>query len=186
MRDICNEARIAERYFSEHFANASEAYEAAFKHLSEEAVRVVGAAMATAPLDTQALARAGLLAFFNHVKEDPRRAQILLIDASSYWRHVTIRTHPELNRHAQVMRHFCAVMYPDLPKTIHLELLGSALIGLMLQSCLTWVQGGFPLPAEEAVNHLLFAWDGLDTWFRREIEQTKNETKASSTSGRKP
>ncbi|MGC4059784.1 MAG: TetR/AcrR family transcriptional regulator [Aquabacterium sp.] len=173
MRDICNEARIAERYFSEHFSSASDAYEAAFKQISEQALMVTGVAMAAAPLNTRALSVAGLTAFFSYVKEDPRRAQILLVDASSYWRHVTIKTNPELTRHASAMSHFSRVLYPDLPKSIELELLGGALIGLVLQSCLTWVQNGFKQPVDVAVQHLLFAWDGLDAWFKAEIEKAK-------------
>jgi len=173
MRDICNEARIAERYFSEHFQNASDAYEAAFKFISEEALKATGAAMAVAPLNTRALAEAGLKAFFTYVKEDPRRAQILLIDASSYWRHITIKTNPELTKHAGAMRHFSMVLYPDLPKSIQLEIIGGALMGLTLQSCLTWAQDGFKQPVDVAVNHLMFAWEGLDAWFRAEIEKAK-------------
>jgi len=173
MRDICNEARIAERYFSEHFSSASDAYEAAFKQLSEQALMVTGAAMAASPLNTRALAKAGLTAFFAYVKEDPRRAQILLIDASSYWRHITIKTNPELNRHAKAMWHFSQVLYPGLPSSIQLELLGGGLIGLVLQACLTWAQGGFVQPVDVVVQHLLFAWDGLDAWFKEEIEKAK-------------
>lgn len=174
MRDICNEARIAERYFSEHFASASEAYEAAFKQISEQAVAATGSAMVAAPLTTHDMAVAGLTAFFRFVKEDPRRAQILLVDASSYWRHVTVKTNPELNRHAMLMKRFSELIYPGLPTTIRLEIVGSALIGASLQSCLTWVQSGFKLPVDTVVDHLMFAWDGLDTWLRAQIEASKN------------
>ncbi|MGC4062536.1 MAG: TetR/AcrR family transcriptional regulator [Aquabacterium sp.] len=171
MRDICHEARIAERYFSEHFANASQAYEAAFKRISEQALATVGMAMMRVPLTTRDIATAGLTAFFEFVKEDPRRAQILLIDASSYWSHVTIRTNPELNKHALLMRHFTELIYPDLPVArIQLEIIGSALIGASLQSCLTWAQGGFRQPTETVVRHLMFMWEGLDAWFLAEIQ----------------
>jgi hypothetical protein len=71
------------------------------------------------------------------------------------------------------MRHFCMMLYPDLPKSIQLEIIGGALMGLTLQSCLTWAQGGFAQPVDVAVNHLMFAWEGLDTWFRTEIEKAK-------------
>jgi AcrR family transcriptional regulator len=173
MRDICNEARIAERYFSEHFASASDAYEAAFKHISEQATTVTGAAMVAAPLNTHDMAIAGLTAFFRFVKEDPRRAQILLIDASSYWRHITIKTNPELNRHALLMKRFAELIYPGLPGSIKLEIIGAALIGASLQSCITWVQSGFKYPIETVVAHLIFAWDGLDSWLKSQIEADK-------------
>ncbi|MFT3857485.1 MAG: TetR/AcrR family transcriptional regulator [Aquabacterium sp.] len=179
MRDICNEARIAERYFSEHFATASDAYEAAFKQISEQAVAATGAAMVAAPLTTHDMAIAGLTAFFRFVKEDPRRAQILLIDASSYWRHVTVKTNPELNRHALLMKRFAELIYPGLPENIRLDIIGAALIGASLQPCLTWVQSGFKQPIENVVSHLMFVWDGLDQWLRSQIEAEKSAKAAA-------
>jgi AcrR family transcriptional regulator len=173
MRDICNEARIAERYFSEHFASASDAYEAAFRSISEQAVAVTGSSMVAAPLNTHDMAVAGLTGFFRFVKEDPRRAQILLIDASSYWRHITIKTNPELNRHALLMRRFAELIYPGLPSHVRLDIIGAALIGASLQACLNWAQGGFKQPVETVVEHLLFIWDGLDVWMRGQIEAAK-------------
>lgn len=181
MRDICNEARIAERYFSEHFASAAEAYEAVFKLVSEQARIATGIGMASAKLDTHEMAKAGLKAFFTFVKEDPRRAQIMLIDASSYWRHVTIRTNRELTKQSVALKHFCDLIYPDLPEHIELEIIGGALLGISIQSCLNWVQGGFKQPVDVVVQHLLFAWDGLDRWFKQEIEAAKAATPAPKT-----
>ncbi len=169
IRDICNEARITERYFSEHFASISDAYEAAFKLISEQALLATGRAMLHARLDTLELARAGLQAFLGFVQEDPRRAQILLVDASSYWRNVTSKNNNELKRHAQAMRFFCKRIYPELPGHIDLEVIGASLVGASLQACLTWVQSEFKQPAELIVSHLMYAWEGLDRWFRAEI-----------------
>lgn len=179
IRDICNEARLTERYFSEHFAGVTDAYEAAFKCISEQALLVTATAMGAASLDTIALARAGLRAFLGFVQEDPRRAQIMLIDASSYWRHIAIKTNPELNQHAQAMRQFAKLIYPDLPDHIDLKLIGPSLIGASLQSCLTWVQGGCKQPLETAVEHQMFVWEGLDRWFRAEIDAQKKPTGVS-------
>lgn len=170
IRDICNEARITERYFSEHFASISDAYEAAFKLISEQALLATGRAMLQTRLDTLELARAGLQAFLGFVQEDPRRAQILLVDASSYWRNVTSKNNNELKRHAQAMRYFCKRIYPDLPDHIDLEIIGASLVGASLQACLTWVQSDFRQPAELIVSHLMYAWEGLDRWFHTEIE----------------
>lgn len=169
IRDICHEARLAERYFAEHFHSAADAYEAAFKQLSQQALVATSSAMATAKLETKALAQAGLGAFLHFVQEDPRRAQILLVDASSYWRHVTIRSNPELNQQALAMAHLAGLIYPKLPAHIELEIIGAALIGSSLQACLIWVQNGFRQPIGQVVDHLMFIWDGLDRWFTKEI-----------------
>lgn len=179
IRDICNEARIAERYFSEQFSSAADAYEAVFKLLSEQALVTTGMAIASAPMNTHDMSVAGLTAFMTFVKEDPRRAQILLIDASSYWRNVTIRTNPELNKHAFAMKRFSDVLYPDLPDHIRLEIIGSALIGSTLQACLNWVQSGSKQSVESVVKHLMFVWDGMDQWFRAEIAASKQAAAAA-------
>lgn len=168
IRDICNEARITERYFSEHFSSISDAYEATFKLISEQALLATGRAMLRAPLDTLALAEVGLRAFLSFVQEDPRRAQILLVDASSYWRNATSRNNVEFKRLAQAMRYFCKRIYPDLPEHIDLEIIGASLMGASLQACLTWAQNDFKQPADLIVSHLLYAWEGLDRWFRAE------------------
>lgn len=169
IRDICHEARLAERYFAEHFNSASEAYEAVFKLLSQHALMATSSAMANASLNTAELARAGLRAFLHFVQEDPRRAQILLVDASSYWRHVTIHSNPELNQHAKAMARLAGLIYPRLPAHIELDIIGAALIGSSLQACLMWVQNGFRQPIDQVVDHLMFIWDGLDRWFNAEI-----------------
>jgi len=169
VRDICNEARITERYFSEHFSSISDAYEATFKLISEQALLATGRAMLQAPLDTLELAKAGLQTFLRFVQDDPRRAQILLVDASSYWRNPSSKNNPELKRHAQAMRYFCKRIYPDLPGHIDLEIVGASLVGASLQACLTWAQSDFRQPADQIVSHLLYAWEGLDHWFKAEI-----------------
>lgn len=182
IRDICNEARIAERYFAEHFSSASDAYEAVFKLISEQALVTTGMAIAAAPMNTRDMSVAGLTAFLSFVKEDRRRAQILLIDASSYWRHVTIRTNPELNKHSLAMKRFSDVLYPDLPDHIELEIIGAALIGSTLQACLNWVQSGCKQSVESVVHHLMFAWDGMDRWFLAEIEAGKKAAAQANSS----
>src|SRR5690606_38302773 len=66
------------------------------------------------------------------------------------------------------------ILYPNLPQDVQLEIIGSALIGATLQSCLNWAQGGFKQSIETMVEHLLFIWRGLDDWLTRlQAEQAK-------------
>jgi len=110
MRLICAQARLTDRYFYENFATIDDVFMAVHKRLSVEVASRIMAQALVQPDDPVAQTRAGLRAFFEYIKEDPRRAQILLIDASSYWRHITIKTNPELTKHAGAMRHFSMVV----------------------------------------------------------------------------
>jgi AcrR family transcriptional regulator len=166
MRDICNEARIAERYFAEHFSCATQAYEAAYRQISEQAAAATGAAVSASALNTRDMARAGLLAFLRFIKDDPRRAQIMLVDGTSYWRYSSSSTNPELNRQALMMKRFGELLYPNLPDNLALDIVGAALIGASLRACVIWVQSGFNHPVEVVVDNLMFMWDGLDNWLK--------------------
>jgi AcrR family transcriptional regulator len=168
IRDICNEAGLAERYFSDHFERAPDAYAAVFKLLSKQALVAVGVGISGAPLNTIEMARAGLTAFLQFVKEDPRRARILLIDSASYWGNVTIRSNSTLSQQAQNMKHFSQLIYPGLPADMALEIVAASLLGSAIQSCLNWVQNDFKQPIEQVVQAQMFVWEGLDRWLSAE------------------
>jgi AcrR family transcriptional regulator len=174
MRDICGEARLANRYFYEHFASTAEAYEAVFEHVSEHAATAISRAMMAAKVNSRDLVISGLTAFFYFVKEDPRRAQILLVDASSHWRHMTIKNDTALHSHALLMLSFSKLIYPHMPKSIRLEVIGSALIGATLHTCLTWAKTDFKLPVDTMIQHLMFVWDALDNWVRGQIKAARH------------
>jgi len=80
MRDICSQARLTDRYFYESFHNTKDAYEAVYSWQKDLLVARVAAAMSTAPLTLLDQAKAGLGAMYSFLREDARRAHVLLLD----------------------------------------------------------------------------------------------------------
>ena len=82
MRMICSQARLTDRYFYEQFTDCDEVYKVVHQRLSADVMKQIAvAASSVSGDDPIAMVKAGLTAFYTFIKEDPRRAQILLIDA---------------------------------------------------------------------------------------------------------
>ncbi len=81
VRAVCRRAGLTPRYFYENFADLDGLVIAVFDAIVAELVEVVLAAVATAPADAHAKARAAIGGFIRHVTHDPRRAQIVFSEA---------------------------------------------------------------------------------------------------------
>lgn len=168
MRDLCAHARLAERYFYENFANIGEAYEAIYLQLSHELVATIGEAVARVksqdPMDKAA---AGLSAYFSFIKEDPRRAQIMLLDAPKQGHNNIRQEGASINGYAHFLIDVAKAHYPRLPKSVNLDLVATGLIGLAVQTGITWYHANFEDSVDKLVEHNLYAWQGLALWFDR-------------------
>lgn len=165
MRDICAEARLAERYFYENFSSLADTFEAIFQQLSDQLTVSLEQAMTAAPKTMTGQATAGLKAFYQFVRDDPRRAQIMLMDAPQFG-HSNLRNNgASFRAYAILMRRTAQVIGNSLPGNVNLELVASGLIGMMMQICITWYHSGFEEPIDSVVEHTLYAWKGLERWF---------------------
>ncbi len=81
VRAVCRRAELTPRYFYESFDDLDALVVAVFDQIVAELVSVVLAAVATAPDDAHAKARAAIGGFVRHVTDDPRRAQIVFSEA---------------------------------------------------------------------------------------------------------
>jgi AcrR family transcriptional regulator len=81
VRAVCRRAELTPRYFYESFNDLDELVVAVFDAIVAELVAVVLTAVAAAPDDAHAKARAAIGGFIRHVTDDPRRAQILFSEA---------------------------------------------------------------------------------------------------------
>ena len=167
MRDICADARLAERYFYEHFSSTTEAFEAVYQQLSAELAEQVAKAVSRAPPSLSGRAGAGLKVFFQFIKDDPRRAQIVLLDGATLGHHDLHNAKASIRDFAMVLNHVAKDMYPDLPAGVNRELVVSGLIGMAVQTCIAWTRGGFQDSIESVIEHNLYAWYGLDQWYAR-------------------
>jgi AcrR family transcriptional regulator len=166
MRMICSQARLTDRYFYEHFATVDEVFSAVHQKASSEAARAVVMSVATVvnAEDPQAMVRAGLKAFYEFIKEDPRRAQILLMDAVTSGLTSPLNINARISRYVDVMRLRLKMRFPHLPFQPDTELILGGFVGLIIHSASVWVQRNFDTPIDTLVDHTSFSWLGLHQW----------------------
>jgi len=165
MRDICSQARLTDRYFYEAFRNTRDAYEAVFGWQKDLLVAHVGAALAAAPLTLMDQAKAGLTAFYGFLREDTRRAHVLLIDGFSGAALPQLEsTHEALAQYIPLVKEVAQRIYPRMRADFDVDLMARGLLGMATQVGSAWARGGYTQTLDEVVAYNLYAWQGLNLW----------------------
>ena len=189
MRDICTQARLSDRYFYESFASVQDVFEAVYVDLRAQLLSRLHAAMRDKRARTQvAVAEAGLRAFFAFVREDRRRARIMLIDVLGLrFSHLgegesdghgqdAYRVDPYVSLFGELFQ----VWYPGVDDLgIDVALVLQTMIGMTVQSAAAWADKGFDKSVEDIVRHNLFAWAGLDQWIKSLTAQRAERRRVS-------
>lgn len=164
MRLICAQARLTERYFYEHFANVDEVFLAVHKRQSAEVSAAIMARVMTAPDEPVAQTRAGLTAFFEYIKADPRRAQILLLDAVTTGLTNPRNLNAKVSQYAELLRSRFKSRYPGLSVPLDVDLIVGGFVGMIIHTASVWTERGFDTPVDTLVDHTAYAWMGLHQW----------------------
>lgn len=165
MRMVCSQARLTDRYFYEHFTTVDEVFLAVHQRVSADSAKaVLSAAASVSADDSMTMVRAGLKAFFEFIKEDPRRAQILLMDAATSGLTSPLNINARISRYVDVMRLRLKMRYPHLLFQPDTELILGGFVGLIIHSASVWVQRKFDTPIDALVDHTSFSWLGLHHW----------------------
>lgn len=168
MRDICAVARLTDRYFYESFRNTEDAFDAVYLWQKGLLMARLTGALQAAPRSLMALAKAGLRAFYEFMQEDPRRAQVLLIDAFSANQQTLAKSRAAMGQYAALVKQLAQELYPHVRKQdFNIEMMTSGLLGMTLQVGLNWAQGGYKQPIDEVLAYNLYAWQGLEAWIGR-------------------
>src|SRR5215212_7841707 len=80
VRDVCREAGLTERYFYESFRNREALLGALADRIVDEALEVVALALADSERELEDIVRDALGRFVGSLVDDPRRAQVLLVE----------------------------------------------------------------------------------------------------------
>ena len=177
MRDICTHARLSDRYFYESFANVQDVFEAVYVFLRGQLLERLHASMSGLASTQLSVAEAGLRTFFSFVREDPRRARIMLIDVlGQRYSRLGDRTQGhgayQVQPYVDMFGDFFRAMYPGVDQLdIDVELVHQTMIGMTVQSAAAWADQGFDKSVDDMVRHNLFAWEGLDAWVQRLMAQ---------------
>lgn len=162
VREICAEARLTERYFYESFENREGLFAAVYASLNGELRRLTLAALARAPREPEALAEAALRVFLRYMKEDPRRARILLIDALTIGQDLTRLQRSTALEFVDLLRGFVDALFPDArTHGIDPDLLSHALIGANIAVATHWAATGFRAPLARVLSNSLVLYRAL-------------------------
>ena len=164
MRLICAQARLTERYFYEHFSTIDEVFVAVHKQLSAEVGQKIMVQTLAHMDDPIAQTRGGLRAFFEYIKEDPRRAQILLNDAVTTGLTNPRNINAKVSQYAELLKGRFKQRYPNLSIPLDVDLIVGGFVGMVIHTASVWAQRGFDTPIESLVDHNVYAWIGLHHW----------------------
>ncbi len=182
MRNICVEARLAERYFYESFDSTRELFKVVCQDEVDLLIKAVAQALSKSTVFDKHYVEAGLRAFLSFIRDDPRRVQILLIDG--VWMDQMRSREGSAGGgesgmlgYSRVIKSVAQGFHPDLAREINVDMAASGLMGMTVHSTIEWARDGFRMDLESVVKHNLFAWGGLVHWAR-----TTHEALASQAS----
>lgn len=164
MRLICAQARLADRYFHEHFATVHECFKHVHDRTTMDVSMAVEEAICSLPPDLLTRARGALQTFFEQIRQDPRRARILIQDASNSGLTAEDRVAQQYAFIVDLLRARFRQKYPALQGYPNIDLIISGCIGMVSHTTMLWIERGFDLPVETLIDHNLYAWTGLDQW----------------------
>lgn len=171
MRDICAHARLSDRYFYESFRNTEEIFEVVYNDMAQQLMQAMAAGMATMPTSPETIVKAGLRAFFQFIQDDPRRAQIMLVDAVHAGQYHAHAAQNEDSGEAKPSNYNLvvtllanAMRFDRFGGRISANLVASGLVGMAIHTAIAWVQGGFQVSVDDILAHNYYAWKGMYMW----------------------
>ena len=154
VKDICNEAKLTERYFYESFKKSEELFQVIFLQLIEQLQQTVMQGVMQGAPEPKNMIKGGLTAIFTMLKNDPRVARIIYIDAmlvQELHNHATI--HETMSRFDRLIHSFVMLMMPHIERSEQeISLVATGLNGYVTQIAVRWVMGGFKQSLEEIVS----------------------------------
>ncbi|QIO07651.1 TetR/AcrR family transcriptional regulator [Acinetobacter lanii] len=154
VKDICNEAKLTERYFYESFKKSENLFQTIFLQLIEKMQQTLMQSIMQGSPDPLHMIDSGLTGFFNMLHDDPRMARIIYIDAmlvQELHNHATIQE--TMGQFDRMIHAFVMLMMPKTQLSEkEISLIATGLNGYVTQVAVRWVMGGFKLPIEDVVQ----------------------------------
>lgn len=175
VREICTGARLTERYFYESFKSLEALFSALYLQLNEQlksatlgALMVAQARTASGPDRERidALASAGLRVLLEFIRDDPRRARVMLIDAISISHGVGQISGQITREYAELTRGFIEQLFPDADaRGIDIAVIATGLLGANIHIATQWVRDGFKPSFEVVLRNNLAIYQALSAFW---------------------
>jgi AcrR family transcriptional regulator len=157
VRDVCKRAELTSRYFYESFASMDALFEAVYMSVSRELMHKTVALLQTTPMVPEKLAEAAIRTFLEFIKEDPRRARVILIDSQNVGPG-TSRISQEADRDfVALLTGFIEMLYPGLEDKVGLNaaLMSTGLLGAVMRMATVWVENKCDTPLEDMLRNIM-------------------------------
>ncbi|VTX56418.1 TetR/AcrR family transcriptional regulator [Acinetobacter ursingii] len=153
VKDVCNEAKLTERYFYESFKKSEDLFQTIFLKLIETLQQNVMQSVMQAAPDPSKMIDAGLGALLRTLKDDPRLARIIYIDAMLVQElHNQATIQETMLRFDRMIQAFVMLMMPNLQRSEQeVSLIATGLNGYVTQIAIRWVMGGFKQSQEDVL-----------------------------------
>ncbi|MDI3237787.1 TetR/AcrR family transcriptional regulator [Acinetobacter ursingii] len=153
VKDVCNEAKLTERYFYESFKKSEDLFQTIFLKLIETLQQNVMQSVMQAAPDPAKMIDAGLGALLRTLKDDPRLARIIYIDAMLVQElHNQATIQETMLRFDRMIQAFVMLMMPNLQRSEQeVSLIATGLNGYVTQIAIRWVMGGFKQSQEDVL-----------------------------------
>jgi AcrR family transcriptional regulator len=180
VRDICSQAGLTERYFDESFKSQAELFDAVYTEIRGQLQQYIMQAVIKSGVqspDPMALAKGTLHAWYSFLKEDPRKARVMLFESA------TVSDNGMRSAEAttsEIGGMFLTMLYPGLKEaTFDMDLMLSALTGAAVYMARTWVRSGFKQPIELVIAHNLALYKSLDLLYQKNEQKEPQAVKAA-------
>src|SRR5690606_18673850 len=171
VKDICNEAKLTERYFYESFKKSDELFQTIFLKLIDQLQHNVMQAIMQASTDPRKMIESGLTALLTTLKDNPRMARIIYIDAMLVQElHNQATIHETMLRFDRMIHAFVMLMMPHIDRPEReISLVATGLNGYVTQIAIRWVVSGFKQSMQEVLSSCSIVFLSLlDTFSEKE------------------
>ncbi|WP_180063307.1 TetR/AcrR family transcriptional regulator [Acinetobacter sp. YH16042] len=154
VKDICLEAKLTERYFYESFKKSEQLFQTIFLKLIDELQQNVMQAIMQTSTDSKKMIEAGLTALLLTLKNNPRMARIIYIDAMLVQElHNQATIHETMMRFDRMIHAFVMLMMPNIDRSEReISMVATGLNGYVTQIAIRWVMSGYKQPIDEVLS----------------------------------
>ena len=156
VRQVCRVAELTERYFYESFDNLNDLFNTTYDQELDRLRELLITEITQAPAGIEAVARAGLTAYYRFFKQDHQAARILLIEVFSTQQDIVRLYRRGVQDFAELIRGVIESQF-DIAKQDILDagLLATALVGATTQLGVRWYLSGYEASEEKMVENSL-------------------------------
>ena len=181
VKDICNEAKLTERYFYESFKKSDELFQTIFLTLIDQLQHNVMQAIMQASSDPRKMIEAGLTALLTTLRDNPRMARIIYIDAMLVQElHNQATIHETMLRFDRMIQAFVMLMMPHIDRSEReISFVATGLNGYVTQIAIRWVVSGFKQSLEDVLSSCSIVFLSLLNTFSEKGKILKKENPLS-------